>query len=52
MEKAKVFQRIMLVVLIIVGILQFFELPKVIDYVLGIVALGFGIAGYIHMMKS
>ncbi|GEM_PF-6459882 len=52
MNKAKTFQTIVLIVLVVVGILQFFDTPKVIDYILGIVALGFGLMGYFFMKKS
>ena len=52
MNKAKTFQTIMLIILIVVGILQFFDTPKILDYILGIVVLGFGLAGYFFMKKS
>jgi len=52
MNKAKTLQTAMLIILIVVGILQFFNTPKILDYILGIVALGFGLAGYFFMKKS
>ena len=52
MNKAKTFQTIMIIVLVTIGILQFFDIPKVIDCILGIVALGFGLIGYLFVKKS
>lgn len=52
MNKAKTLQIAMLIILIVVGILQFLDTPKIFDYILGIVASGFGLAGYFFTKKS
>ena len=51
MKKAKTFQTIMLMILIVVGILQFFDTPKILDYILGIAAFVSGLAGFFFMKK-
>lgn len=47
MKKEKAYFGLMLICLVVVGVLQFFELPKIIDYILGVVAVIFAIIGYI-----
>ncbi len=47
MKSGKVFFYSMYVVLIGIGLLQFLELPKTINYILGIIAICFGIIGCI-----
>lgn len=47
MEKDKILFNLMYVTLIIIGVLQFFELPKIIDYILGGIAICFGVIGII-----
>ncbi len=52
MKKDKIFFNLMFVVLIGIGVLQFFELPKIVDYILGVVAICFGIIGYILKFRK
>lgn len=52
MKKEKIFFNLMYIVLIVIGILQFFEIPKIINYILGVVAICFGIIGYIIKFKN
>lgn len=52
MQNAKLFQTLMLIVLLVVGILQFFDTPKILDYLLGVTALIFGLAGWFFVRKS
>ena len=46
MKKSSDYFRLMLISLIIVGILQFFDLPKQLDYGLGVIAILLGVVGY------
>lgn len=52
MKKDKLLFNLMYLTLIIIGILQFFELPKVIDYILGVIAICFGVVGIILKYKK
>lgn len=52
MKKENVYFALMLICLVVVGVLQFFELPKIIDYILGIVAIIFAIIGYSVKFKK
>lgn len=52
MKKEKIYFGLMLICLVVVGVLQFFELPKIIDYILGIVAIIFAIIGYTVKFKK
>jgi len=48
----KHFQSMMFITLAVVGTLQFFELPKILDYILGVLALIFGIISYYKKFKA
>lgn len=52
MKKEKLFFNLMFIVLIVIGMLQFFEVPKLVDYILGIVAICFGVIGYIIKFRK
>ena len=52
MKKAKAFKYIMLIIVVVVGVLQFFDTPKILDYILGTLALGFGLMSYSSAKKS
>lgn len=52
MKKEKVFFHLMFLILIVIGILQFFETPKFIDYILGVLAICFSIVGYVIKFKK
>lgn len=52
MKKERVFFRLMFLTLIVIGILQFFDTPKFIDYILGIIAICFSIVGYVIKFKK
>ena len=45
MKKEKVFFNLMIIVLIVIGIIQFFEVSKLVNYILGIIAIIFGVIG-------
>ncbi len=47
----KAFYYAMVITLIVIGIFQFFSLPKYLDYVLLIIAILFGIIGWIKRSK-
>ncbi len=47
MKKDKILFNLMLIVLMVIGVLQFFEVPRIANYILGLVAICFGIIGYI-----
>jgi len=54
MEKLhyKFFMKMMLLVLILIGVLQFFELPKLLDYILLVLAIVFGCIGIYKKLKT
>ena len=52
MKNEKIYFYLMLICLVVVGVLQFFELPKVIDYILGVVAIILAIIGYNFKFKK
>lgn len=52
MNKERVFINFMYAILMLIGVLQFFEVPKTINYILGVVAICFGITGYIIKFRS
>lgn len=42
----------MIIVLIVIGIIQFFEASKLVNYILGIIAIIFGAIGYIIKFRK
>lgn len=48
----KFFMLMMLIVLVIIGVLQFFELPKTLDYILLVLAIVLGITGIYKKFKT
>lgn len=52
MKKEKVFFNLMIIVLIVIGIIQFFEVSKLVNYILGIIAIIFGVIGYIIKFRK
>ena len=52
MKKEKVFFNLMILVLIVIGIIQFFEVSKLVNYILGTIAIIFGVIGYIIKFRK
>lgn len=52
MKKSKLIFYLMYLILIVVGILQFFELPKIINYICGGIAIFLGSVGYFMKFKK
>lgn len=52
MKKAKISFNLMVIVLIVIGIIQFFEVSKLVNFILGIIAIIFGTIDYIIKHKK
>lgn len=51
MKKSKLIFYLMYLILIVVGVLQFFEVPKVVNYICGILSIFLGTIGFIVKFK-
>ena len=50
--KKNFFFNLMILILIVIGIIQFLEVSKLVNYILGIIAIIFGVIGYIIKFRK